>query len=351
VVGEQPVSHYSGAVVKAGTARKVASAAALGGGGLSALGVGLYGLLRAEAMLARRLIGDATVDPPNATGWYGRRRPGPAIRVAVLGDSGMAGYGVERVEETPGAHLASGISAYSGRRVYLGAYAVVGAQSSHIMAQLERALMIEPDVVVISVGTNDVTHTVGVSTSVAHLSAAVRRARDAGIEVVVGTCPDLGTVRPINPPLRQVAREWSRRLAKAQSIAAVQAGARSVSLATILGPEFDARPTDLFGPDRFHPSAEGYAAFAGVLLPTVLAALGLVPAEEEATQALRGEGLVPLSRAASEAARTPGTELDGSETGASRRGVRCRLVELRHRRRQPQVETEPPAPELEPADA
>jgi lysophospholipase L1-like esterase len=302
-------------------------------------------------MLARRLIGDATVDPPNATGWYGRRRPGPAIRVAVLGDSGMAGYGVERVEETPGAHLASGISAYSGRRVYLGAYAVVGAQSSHIMAQLERALMIEPDVVVISVGTNDVTHTVGVSTSVAHLSAAVRRARDAGIEVVVGTCPDLGTVRPINPPLRQVAREWSRRLAKAQSIAAVQAGARSVSLATILGPEFDARPTDLFGPDRFHPSAEGYAAFAGVLLPTVLAALGLVPAEEEATQALRGEGLVPLSRAASEAARTPGTELDGSETGASRRGVRGRLVELRHRRRQPQVETEPPAPELEPADA
>src|SRR5688572_25416549 len=218
------------------TARKVASAAALGGGGLSVLGAGLYGLLRAEAMLARRLIGEPREAPPNATGWYGRRRPAPAIRVAVLGDSGMAGYGVERVEETPGAHLASGISAYAGRRVYLGAYAVVGAQSSDIMSQLERALMIEPDVVVISVGTNDVTHSVSISTSVSHLSAAVRRARDAGVEVVVGTCPDLGTVRPINPPLRQVAREWSRRLAKAQSIAAVQAGARSVSLATILGP-------------------------------------------------------------------------------------------------------------------
>jgi lysophospholipase L1-like esterase len=313
--------------------------------------VGLYGLLRAEAMLARRLIGEPKTAPPNATGWYGRRRPGPAIRVAVLGDSGMAGYGVERVEDTPGAQLASGISAYAGRRVYLGAYAVVGAQSKDIMAQLDQALLIEPEVVVISVGTNDVTHTVGVSTSVSYLSEAVRRVRDAGIEVVVGTCPDLGTVRPINPPLRQVAREWSRRLAKAQSIAAVQAGARSVSLATILGPEFDARPMDLFGPDRFHPSAEGYAAFAGVLQPTVLAALGLVPAEEEATQAFRGEGLVPLARAASEAARTPGTELDGSDTAAGRRGVRGRLVELRHRRRQPQVVAEPPSSELEHADA
>jgi lysophospholipase L1-like esterase len=315
------------------------------------LGAGLYGLLRAEAMLARRLIGDAREAPPNATGWYGRHRPAPAIRVAVLGDSGMAGYGVERVEDTPGAHLASGISAYAGRRVYLGAYAVVGAQSSDVMAQVERALMIEPDVVVISVGTNDVTHSVSIGTSVTHLSAAVRRVRDAGIEVVVGTCPDLGTVRPINPPLRQVAREWSRRLAKAQSIAAVQAGARSVSLATILGPEFDSRPMDLFGPDRFHPSAEGYASFAAVLQPTVLAALGLLPVEDAAPQVSRGEGVLPLAKAAFEAARTPGTELDGSETGAGRRGVRGRLVELRHRRRQPQVESEPPASELEPAEA
>jgi lysophospholipase L1-like esterase len=318
---------------------------------LSALGVGLYGLLRAEAMLARRSIGNATTAPPNATGWYGRRRPGPAIRVAVCGDSGMAGYGLERVEDTPGAHLASGISAYAERRVYLGAYAVVGAQSADIMAQVERALLIEPDVVVISVGTNDVTHTVSVSTSVTHLSAAVRRVRDAGIEVVVGTCPDLGTVRPINPPLRQVAREWSRRLAKAQSIAAVQAGARSVSLATILGPEFDARPMDLFGPDRFHPSAEGYASFAAVLQPTVLSALGLLPVEEDAPQAFRGEGVLSLSKAAVEAARTPGTELDGTELGGGLRGVRGRLVELRHRVRQPRVETEPPVSDLEPAEA
>ena len=63
----------------------------------------------------------------------------------------------------------------------------------------------------------------------------MRRLRDAGAEVVVGTCPDLGTIEPIAPPLRQVARLWSRRLAAAQTIATVEAGGRTVSLGSVLG--------------------------------------------------------------------------------------------------------------------
>jgi lysophospholipase L1-like esterase len=334
-------------VGKVDTARKVASAAAVSGGGLSALGLGVYGLLRAEAMLARKAIGDPLDEPPpNSSGWYGRRRPGPAIKVALLGDSGAAGYGVDRVEDTPGAHLGTGISTYADRRVYLGSFAVVGAQTSDLMDQVERALPIEPDVVVISIGGNDVTHGVSPGRSIEHLEPCLGRLRAAGIQVVFGTCPDLGTVRPINPPLRQWARILSRRLAAAQAVAVVQASGRSVSLGSILGPEFDARPLDLFGPDQFHPSAEGYEHLAAVLLPSTLAALGLTPADD-APVAGRGEGVLLLSRAATEAARTPGTELDG--TASSRRGVRGKLVELRHRRRQPHIETESPDSELEPA--
>ena len=40
--------------------------------------------------------------------------------------------------------------------------------------------------------------------SVRHLRDAVRRLTEAGTEVVVGTCPDLGTIQPIRPPLRWV---------------------------------------------------------------------------------------------------------------------------------------------------
>ena len=299
------------------------------------LGAGLYGLLRAEAKLARRAIGETQGEPPDASGWYGRGRPGPAIRVALLGDSSAAGYGVERVVETPGALLASGIAVRAHRRVHLRDFAFVGARSSDLVGQIDRALPTEPQLAVILIGANDVTHSVLPSQSVRHLSEAVRRLREGGVEVVVGTCPDLGTVTPIPPPLKQVGRAWSHRLAAAQTIAVVEEGGRTVSLASILGPEFAAAPALMFGPDRFHPSADGYRRLVDVLLPSTLAALGLEPDDEAEPEAYRGEGVLPIAAAAVEAAKTPGTEVDGTEVAGARGGVRGLWVELRHRRRQP----------------
>lgn len=327
---------------KAGAARKLAAAAAFGGGGLSVVGASFYGLLRAEATLARKTIGNAVGDPPDSTGWYGRGRPGPAVKVALLGDSSAAGYGVSTVEDTPGAHLASGIAERADRRVYLRAAARVGAQTRDLAAQIDRALSVEPQIAVIMVGANDVTHSRPPSESVRLLEAAVRRLRAAGVQVVVGTCPDLGTIEPIPPPLRQVARLWSRRLAAAQTIATVEAGGRTVSLASVLGPEFAATPSLFFGPDRFHPSAAGYAGLASVMLPSVLAAVGMVPFEELVPEAARGEAILPITEAAVEAARMPGTEIDGTEVGGVTRGYRGRWVQLRRRRRHPEADVETP---------
>lgn len=327
---------------KAGAARKLASAAAYGGGGVSVLGASLYGLLRMEAQAARRTIGDAVGEPPDPTGWYGRGRPGPAIKVALLGDSSAAGYGVHRVEETPGALLASGVAELADRRVHLRAFAVVGARSSDLAAQLDRAMPTQPDAAVILIGANDVTHRVLPAASVRHLSEAVRRLREAGVGVLVGTCPDLGTIEPIMPPLKQIARLWSRRLAAAQTIAVLEEGGRTVSLGSILGPEFAAAPAVLFGPDQFHPSASGYRSLTQVLLPSTLAALGLVPDDESEPEAYRGEGVLPITAAALQAVDVPGTELGGTEVGGSRRGVRGLWVELRHRRRHPDTEGEAP---------
>ncbi|WP_426241836.1 SGNH/GDSL hydrolase family protein [Nocardioides sp. LHG3406-4] len=323
---------------KAAAARKLASAAAYGGGGLSVLGAGLYGVLAAEAKLARKAIGRTNLEPPDSTGWYGRGRPGPAIKIALLGDSSAAGYGVDRVEDTPGAHLASGVAAAADRRVYLRHVAVVGAKSTQLEEQVDRVLPMAADVAVILVGVNDVTHKLLPSQSVRYLGEAVRRLVEGGTAVLVGTCPDLGTIRPIAQPLRRVAREWSRRLAAAQAITVVDAGGRTVSLGSILGPEFDAAPALFFGPDRFHPSADGYRSLAGVLIPSTMAALGLVP-DEQTPDAHRGERVMPVAAAAVRAARTPGTELDGTEVGGAQRGLRGRWVQMRHRRRQPALET------------
>ncbi|WP_232677504.1 SGNH/GDSL hydrolase family protein [Nocardioides sp. R-C-SC26] len=332
---------------KAAAARKLASAAVYGGGGLSVLGLGIFGVLRTEARLARKTIGDPLPDPvPDPSGWYGRGRPGPALKIALLGDSSAAGYGVDHVEETPGALLASGVAEQGDRRIYLRTFCVVGAVSADLAAQIDRALPIEPDVALILIGGNDVTHLVKPSQSVAHLRDGVRRLREAGVSVVVATCPDLGTIQPIASPLKQVARTWSRRLAAAQTIAVLDEGGRTISLGSILGPEFEAAPALLFGPDQFHPSAAGYRALVRLFLPSVLAALGLAPDDEAEPQVGRGEGVLPITRAALRAVNEEGTELDGTDVGGQRLGVRGRWVELRHRRRRPQTEgTAPEASE------
>jgi lysophospholipase L1-like esterase len=297
------------------------------------LGAGLYGVLRAEASLARHAIGNAGDEPPpDSTGWYGRGRPGPAIKVALLGDSSGAGYGVDRAVETPGAHLASGIAAGADRRVHLRAFARVGAQSADLAGQIDRALTTDPDLAVILVGVNDVTHQVRPSQSVRQLAAGVRRLREAGAKVLVGTCPDLGTVKPIPPPLKQVARSWSRRLAAAQAIATLEAGGVAVSLGSILGPDFEAAPALLFGPDKFHPSAEGYRALAEVLVPSALNTLGFGEDEPRRTG---DEGTMPVAAAAVRAAKTPGTEL-GDKKGL--------WVELRRRAR---LRSVPEAPSVD----
>ncbi len=336
-------------MTRAHAARRLATAAAVGGGGLGLIGGSLWGLLKAEAKMARLKIGKATTAPPDPSGLYGAHLAGTPIRLAVLGDSGAAGYGAVTPAETFGAFLATGLSDLAGRPVYLRSVAVVGAKTADLEKQIPRALAALPDVCAIIIGTNDVTHGVRPSQSVRTLREAVASLRSTGTKVVVGTCPDLGTLRPVAPPLRQVARLWSRRLAAAQTIAIVESDGSSVSLGSILGPEFDAAPADLFGPDRFHPSPAGYRACAGAMLPTVGAALGVGIDDGEP---LRGEGVYTLSTAAVEAAEHTGTEVARApEKGG--RGSKARGVLLRRRSRHtiPEVGDVDASPGADPADA
>ncbi|HET6560880.1 MAG TPA: SGNH/GDSL hydrolase family protein [Marmoricola sp.] len=330
-------------MTRAGAARRLAAVAAYGGGGLSVLGGSVWGLLVAEAQLARRTIGNADGDSiHDPSGWYGHGRPGPALRIALLGDSSAAGYGVDSVEETPGAILASGVAGVAHRRVHLTSVAKVGAQTKDLQGQLDRVLPDRPRVAVVFIGANDVTHSVPVRTSVRLLAEAIRRLREADVEVVLATCPDLGTIEPLAPPLKQIARAWSRRLAAAQARTTVECGGRSVALASILTSEFAGLSDLLFGPDRFHPSAAGYHRMASAVLPTVLAALGLAPVEDRAPEYARGEALLPIDLAALEAARYPGASVEPAEEESTARGLRGRFVVLRRRRRRPDADVESP---------
>jgi len=319
---------------KASAARRLAATAAYGGTGLGLLGGSLYGVLAAQAKLARRKIGNAKVAPPDPSGLYGADLAGKPLRLAVLGDSGAAGYGATIAAETFGAFLATGLSDLARRPVEMECYATVGAQTTRdLPGQISRSLAGNPDVCAVIIGTNDVTHQVRPSQSVSALRWAVEQLRSGGTEVVVGTCPDLGTIRPVGHPLRLVARTWSRRLAAAQAIAVVEGGGRAVSLATILGPEFTAAPRDMFGPDQFHPSTAGYKSCAAAMLPSVAAAVGVLPADSIEPEAARGEGVLALPKAAAVAADSAGTEVSRADVDGGVRRPLGGWAWLRHRRR------------------
>jgi lysophospholipase L1-like esterase len=210
-------------------------------------------------------------------------RPGAArLRLVLLGDSSALGVGVDRVADTVGGQLsrllAEGVGGRPGageREVWLSSVAVSGSRSTDLATQVARALLGDrPDVAVILIGANDATAARRPAEIAAHLGTAVRRLRDAGVEVVVGTCPDLGAVRAIAPPLRQVAGWLGRRTARAQACAVRDAGGTVVDLATDTGPVFRADAGTLCH-DGFHPSADGYRVWAYALLPAVRAAARL----------------------------------------------------------------------------
>jgi lysophospholipase L1-like esterase len=318
---------------RASRARRLVTAAAYGGGSLGALSAAVVGVIYGESKLARRRIAPAETLPPRADGVWtapGASEDEPALVLAMLGDSSAAGYGVHVDADTPAAKIAAGLSALSGRPVRLRNVAVVGAQSAALGGQVELVLGEQPELVVIMIGANDVTHRVRAAESVRHLAAAVTTLREHDIQVVVGTCPDLGSIRPIAQPLRWLARRLSRTLAAAQAVTVVGAGGRAVSLGDILGPEFAAR-REFFSEDQFHPSAIGYARAAEVLLPSAAAALGLVTITEQPGP-FTSTRPRPVAKAAARAASLPGTEIIATEVHGESAGPRGPWARLTRRR-------------------
>lgn len=248
----------------------------------AAASIGTAVLLAAEFVAARTrhyakpalgLAMRTSVGPPAAA----------PLRLTLLGDASALGVGVESVTDTLGGQLAELLAAGGGpvgaaarRRVELSSVAVAGSRSADLATQVSRALVgsHHPDVAVILIGAGDVTGLRRSTEAAAHLGAAVRRLRDAGVEVVVGSCPDLSACRAFAPPLRQLFGWHGRRIARAQAATVHAAGGDVVDLATETGAVFRADHGALCF-DGFHPSADGYRVWAHALYPAVAAAVPL----------------------------------------------------------------------------
>lgn len=260
--------------------RRLSRTVALGGGGLTLLGVTGVGVLVAEARLASRWIVGRMSTPHDVDGRYdayGRvdaslpvDRP---LQVCVLGDSAAAGLGADDPAATPGVLLATGLARATGHLVDLRTRTRVGAVSAELAGQVEaiEADGLQPDVVLVIIGGNDVKTRVPAATAARQLGEAVARLRTGDTLVVVGTVPDLGTITSVQQPLRALGGRWSRQLAAAQTLVVLAAGGHPVDLRGLMADDFRGQDAAaMFADDRFHPSADGYRRTMAHVVPVVV---------------------------------------------------------------------------------
>jgi lysophospholipase L1-like esterase len=196
------------------------------------------------------------------------------LAFAVLGDSIAYGQGASRPADTIGARLTDALTR-DGHSVDLRVLAVPGADSRGLAAQVGRAAVTAPDLALIIIGANDITHLVPPRQAATLLGDAVRGLRTAGAEVVVAPAPDLSVVPWVPPQMRLLVSTGSRTMRQEQVRAATAAGARIADIGSVTSVAFGADPA-LFSADRFHPSSAGYAVIAEALAPAVReAAAGL----------------------------------------------------------------------------
>ncbi|MEO9200029.1 MAG: SGNH/GDSL hydrolase family protein [Antricoccus sp.] len=297
-------------------AQSIAIAVGIAGASAITATAAFAGLLIGEARFAQHRVEERTPvdDPPTGNGVWGNGTGKPII-MAMMGDSSAVGLGCDEVEETPGVLIAAGLSRLSGRPVRLVRVAISGSESKNLDSQVDDILPLRPDLAVVMIGANDVKSRTRAEVAASALGNAVFRLRQNDIEVVVGTCPDLGTVRPIPQPLRSLARRWSRDLAAAQVVAVVEAGGRTVSLGGSLGPVF-AQYHEMWSDDGFHPSAAGYAAAASFLLPSAADALGYWPISREQINSRMKARRGTIAAAAASASAQTGAEVIGDSRGS-----------------------------------
>jgi lysophospholipase L1-like esterase len=182
---------------------------------------------------------------------------GDTCHLVVLGDSAAAGHGLPDADAGLARLVARRIAGRTGRPVDVVSLARDGATTADVLAAQVHHLGPDLEVVVVGVGVNDAVRGRPprvVADVTRRLLVAVRAvAPDA--EVVLLSCPDLGSA-PGLPRVLRPAMRWSCR-----RVAAVQRGVAS-EFGVAVVPADGHLPPEAFGPDGFHPGPIGVATLA-----------------------------------------------------------------------------------------
>ena len=227
---------------------------------VAAVPVAFFAVVAVEVQLARRgpMLGDVPLELSGRVG----EATGLPLDVVWLGDSTAAGVGAL----SPAAALPTVVAAALDRPVDLTVLARSGATVADVVEdQLPLVAGLDPEVVFVSVGANDVTHVTGREAFERSYRRLVERL-PPGAEVVMLGVPDMGAIPRLAQPLRALVGFRGRQLDEVVRDVAGTTGSTYVDIAGKTGPEFRDDPDRYFAADRYHPSEEGYRLWADAVL-------------------------------------------------------------------------------------
>ncbi len=197
---------------------------------------------------------------------YGTEGEGPPIRLLAAGDSIIAGVGVTSVEESLPVHLARALAA-EGQTVCWHSHGTNGANISDLCGELETGLIDEtPQVVLISIGVNDVTGLTSVRRWRKRLERMLRliSTRWPDSLIVFAGLPPMDQFPLLPQPLRTALGIRSAMLDRAaRELLEKSPGVMHVPMAT--EPESPEQAMT-FSEDGFHPDAAGCRLWADHLV-------------------------------------------------------------------------------------
>lgn len=201
-----------------------------------------------------------------------RAADGSALRLLIVGDSSAAGVGASHQDEALAGRLAQALATRLGQPVGWQLIATSGHRSEQALAAFEAAEVTPADVLITSLGVNDVVDQIAPSQALAALDRIHALATErAGVRLSLHCAAPPMQQFPLLPqPLRWFfGRQAARFNAALHRAVAGQPGRQVLFL-----PEAMQRnAAELMAEDGFHPGPRGYALWAEALADRVVASL------------------------------------------------------------------------------
>ncbi|MET0910253.1 MAG: GDSL-type esterase/lipase family protein [Ilumatobacteraceae bacterium] len=199
-----------------------------------------------------------TLEGIDASGTVDGRTDGPPLRVVALGDSTLTGPGISdpsniwlrkalgRLELEPAVEMIS--------------LAVGGSRVVDVLARVPEAIELEPEIVVVAVGSNDALHGTPARRFAGQFDELLDRLTAHVPVVAVANVGDLGNIARARAPLTTALRLRARTVCR--TIERTVARHDGVVLLDVTPSNGPFRNPDVFAADLFHPSEVGHSIWA-----------------------------------------------------------------------------------------